>query len=77
MDSIGEVLCTGGDDSCMDLAGFHPYVSSKEEYLEYVSNPERFSHWKLRESALIWILKVHKGSGSTWDRILADVSRFL
>ena len=77
IDSIGEPICTNGDDSCVDLASFHPYVSSKAEYLEYVSDPERFSHWKLRESALIWILTVRKGSGSIWDRILADVSRFL
>ena len=79
MDSIREYqpICTGGVDSCVDLASDPPYVQSKAEYLEYVADPERFSQWKLRESALLWVLIVREGSGSIWDRILADVSRFL
>ena len=79
LDAIPECdpICANSDDSCLDLAIKSPYVQSKAEYLEYVADPERFSQWKLRESALLWILIVREGSGSIWDRILADVSRFL
>ncbi len=77
LDHIDEYapICCNTDDSCMDLATKPPYVESKEEYLEYVANPERFSRWKLRERALFWILLVQHGG--TWDRILPKVSRFL
>ena len=79
MDSIQEYepICSNSDDACLDLAIKPPYGQSKAEDLEYVADPERFSQWKLRESAPLWILTVREGSGSIWDRILADVSRFL
>ena len=79
LDSIQEceTICANSDDSCLDLAIKPPYVQSKEEYLEYVADPEKFSQWKLRESALLWILNVPEGGDSIWDRILPDVSRFL